>query len=549
MKTNCGRWLGMGLGLVTLLHEGWAAGAVPVLPLDPLELLPLQRSLSLMAVSGVSVNDEVRVLFYGQSIVQQRWARQVATDLRRAFPLARLVIENRAIPSFNANYLLKTAEADVYPFRPDLILCHCYGPYGAGRAWEQLWEAFRTRTTADLVMIGNHITVPRQVNELVDRSQQSPFDSEWWLNYQFAPGVARRVGACFPDNRSQWRAYLQTHGLAVADLVEDNVHLNALGNELQAAIVSSYVTGPRLEPPVDPFDNARVRTVFVRDDGLQWTNGRLRLEFVGNRIDALSGPGRRLGCRVLVDGMIPTDLPSGTGHGRSSGWPLTPWWLALLHIGTQRPLEAEKWTLTVTRIDLSRPHEFEFDVGGSVTGPDGSGSTTNQFISNSGRVVIGPGDWDFQQLPFAVGVGTEVTWNSEVRAVSRYDPGDTAPGTATTLSNDLPDGPHVLELIADDPDEPPSLAALRVYHPGGATPGTEFSGAAPPLLRYLTLGDQWLTVWPAAATGWQLNAQSSLGASRIPWAEPPTNAHGFRGHLGRTGGEAGFFQLVPSVEW
>ena len=62
----------------------------------------------------------VRVLFYGQSITEQKWAKLVEDDLRRRFPHANLVVENRALGGYATQLLVKTAETDLYPFQPDL---------------------------------------------------------------------------------------------------------------------------------------------------------------------------------------------------------------------------------------------------------------------------------------------------------------------------------------------------------------------------------------------------------------------------------------------
>jgi len=130
---------------------------------DPVRFLPLQRVRALLSASTKEHPHPVRVLFYGQSITQQEWWVYMSNALRKSFPEANLIIANRAIGAFNATYLLRTAELDVYPFRPDLIIFHCYGPYEVGGHWEQLLREFRRRTTADVILVSNH---PRQEAEL-----------------------------------------------------------------------------------------------------------------------------------------------------------------------------------------------------------------------------------------------------------------------------------------------------------------------------------------------------------------------------------------------
>ena len=60
----------------------------------------IQRTMRLLAESTPQKRNTVRVLFYGQSITEQKWAKMVEEDLRRRFPNAHLVIENRALAGF-----------------------------------------------------------------------------------------------------------------------------------------------------------------------------------------------------------------------------------------------------------------------------------------------------------------------------------------------------------------------------------------------------------------------------------------------------------------
>jgi hypothetical protein len=56
----------------------------------------LRRSLALLNLSTPADRKTVRVLFYGQSITQQAWWKEVERYLRTTYPNANLVIENRA---------------------------------------------------------------------------------------------------------------------------------------------------------------------------------------------------------------------------------------------------------------------------------------------------------------------------------------------------------------------------------------------------------------------------------------------------------------------
>ena len=72
----------------------------------------IQRTMRLLATSTAEQRNTVRILFYGQSITEQKWAKLVEEDLRRRFPHANLVVENRALGGFASQLLVKTAETD-----------------------------------------------------------------------------------------------------------------------------------------------------------------------------------------------------------------------------------------------------------------------------------------------------------------------------------------------------------------------------------------------------------------------------------------------------
>ena len=80
--------------------------------------------MSRLAASSTDRLETVRVLFFGQSITKQNWWREVAADLRAKFTAADLRIENRSIGGYSTQFLIRTMEADILAFHPDLIVFH-----------------------------------------------------------------------------------------------------------------------------------------------------------------------------------------------------------------------------------------------------------------------------------------------------------------------------------------------------------------------------------------------------------------------------------------
>ncbi len=237
----------------------------------------------LLAESTAERRNTVRVLFYGQSITEQGWWKLVADDLRRRFTNANLVIENRALGGFSSQMLVKTAETDLYPFQPDLLIFHVYGAHDK---YEDIIRRTRERTCAEILIQTDHVTKPADLTEETDPAkvpiQSGKLDA--FFNHNFLPSIARKYGAELCDQRTLWKRYLTDHALEPKALLNDNVHLNAHGEFLMAEIVKAHL---RRDASFDPAPaEASVKTLVVGKD-VRWENGKLRLEFEGSRMDGL----------------------------------------------------------------------------------------------------------------------------------------------------------------------------------------------------------------------------------------------------------------------
>lgn len=419
----------------------------------------VQRAMTLLATSTPEKRNTVRLLFYGQSISQQDWTKAVAADLRRRFPHADLVVENRAIDGFTAEFLARTAEADLYPFYPDLVVFHVYG---LPQPYETIIRRLRERTTADILHTTDHLS-PRLGNtsdEQTDPLKLTPADTFPWMNHVFLPDLSRRYGTELADVRGLWKRYLADHRLAAEALVHDGIHLSAHGNYLMGAIVSAHL---RYRPDLsDTAWKDRVKTYTVGRD-VVWKDGTLALPFDGNRVDVIRGPGTGPAATVRIDGKKPSAFPELYTVTRARTVPDTasP---PLLCVQAATPRVIEEWTLTVTGVSADRLR-FTFRVAGSVTGDDGAGDTGTRFVSKSGRVVIDANDFNLitalRQSEHPTGIGLQARWR--VVPLFADEVGASGEGeTAVTVAQGLPNGPHTLEL-AGGPDTP--VAAIRVYRP------------------------------------------------------------------------------------
>ena len=329
------------LGLLVILPAAGADFAAPEPAEDASTLgLGVQRTLTLLTSSTPERRNTVRILFYGQSITEQDWSKQVAADLRERFPHADLQIENRAIGGFASQLLIRPAEHDLYPFYPDLLIFHVYGANGE---YEQIIKATRSRTTAEVLMQKDHVTQwpPEVIDEKKDKGM-------WWdhlMNHHLLPEIAQKYGCGLVDIRGPWLDYLKANHYEPKDLLKDGVHLNDRGNFLMARLVGRYLV-PRPDLPDDAWRDL-VRTLEVGKD-VTWEGGTLAVEFEGNRVDVLparDANGSAKPVRVLIDGKAPSELGDLYRITRPQPGPWSP--LTVTRVDHEEPLQEEEWTLKI----------------------------------------------------------------------------------------------------------------------------------------------------------------------------------------------------------
>ncbi|HVV73094.1 MAG TPA: hypothetical protein VHI52_16595, partial [Verrucomicrobiae bacterium] len=345
---------------------------IPAWQPDPLQREHLRRSLTLLQTSTPTDRKTVRVLFYGQSITQQAWWKEIERYLRSTYTNANLIIENRAIGGHSSQLLVKTAEADLYPFQPDLLIFHVYGSH---LEYENIIRRVRERTCADILLQTDHITQDVSLTEETDPAKLTPKNWDAWMNHCFLPATAAKYGACRADIHELWKAYLQAHHLKAADLLRDGVHLNAHGEWLMAELLKAYLAPLPPKNGYDPLNEPRVRTVPAST-----TAGRdsWQLEFTGTRADLVFKPEAKGSVGVLVDGKAPSAIPELYGFTRVSAFPGSDW-PVLLRVQAGAPLLAEDWSMNIEQLS-PEGKICGFSLRGSLTGEDGQGYSTNRFV-------------------------------------------------------------------------------------------------------------------------------------------------------------------------
>jgi len=432
------------------LVSAWLVALAPGVGAAPPGVANIQRTMGRVARSTADDPAEVRVEFYGQSITAQPWTKLVGEDLAARFPSVRFTFHNPAIGGFDSSSLIRTAEHDLYPWYPDLLVFHVYGPV---EQYEDIVREARARTTAEIVLWTSHL----RAHETLDTDPDSD------ARIVAIRAIAARYDCLLVDARRGWIAHLRDNALEPDALLEDGVHLNQAGIELLASLVA-----PELVPVADLDTTPLAGTVTdiaVNDPAVtRDADGRLSLAFTGNRVVAISDGRGGGSARVLLDGAAMDPLPELWAVTRPSTAP-DIWMPAIKRVSFRAAPIEEDWTLEC--LDDSTPDgkEIRFRVRGSRTGDDGEGISTRRFVSDSGRVVIEPEDWHLAwclaHKGLALPRGFEITWKTRPLFTADYEARPA--GTETVLVQNCALGAHTLSL--DGTAEELGIAAFRVHAP------------------------------------------------------------------------------------
>lgn len=419
--------------------------------------------MTLLATSTPQHRNHVRVLFYGQSITEQEWSKQVAGELRSRFPHADLEIENRAIGGFAAQMLIRPAEHDLYPFYPDLLIFHVFG---ANQQYEQIIKNVRSRTTAEVLMQTDRVGA-KWPQEKPDEKANKGLWWDYLMNHRFLPDIAAKYGCGLCDVRTGWLAYLHENHYEPGQLLKDGEHLNAHGNYVMAQLTSRYLV---YRPDLPDTAWKSLTQTYPVAAGT-WKNGKLTIEFEGNRVDIIPAAENGKGtvpaggtARLRIDGKKPSEFPAAYRIARPQPGPWSP--LFLSRVDHDAPLLLEDWTLKIRHVS-SDGKTWDFDVSGSVTGSDGTGKSNQPFASKSGRVKIDPAAW-FRGFYPPLPDGYTIRWKVLPMFANTYQSpqiDDPAKENTTTVIQGIANAKHILEIAADDPACPPSIAGIRTYRP------------------------------------------------------------------------------------
>lgn len=280
---------------------------------------------------------------------------------------------------------------------PDLILIYTNGK---AEALDETLSIIRSSCTADIIIAPVHFWENSKDN------WDEHVDTRYWDRIR---EVCREHGVEYVENRRELAAWFEDAGTGPLDVLSDGVHQNRLGRLLinlnftrHLAVPDAFAYRPeRRERRVSAAWALRGSSALVQavggweltEDGAASTDeggAKLSLSFRGNRVDLLGR--RRPGggsVQVRIDGKPAQDYPAFATNfvrphrdNRSPGGDAAP---HAVELGEN--IVPQEWTITMTSDD------GDYELVGSKTGQDGRGNNREDFVSDSGQIIIDPELW------------------------------------------------------------------------------------------------------------------------------------------------------------
>jgi hypothetical protein len=241
-----------------------------------------------------------------------------------------------------------------------------------------------------------------------------------------------------------------------------------------------------LVPIVPPASTATEQVSFSGNwtgtDGALRTSeagARVKVRFTGNRVDLIGHklPGGGT-VKVFLDG-VPADEVAAFASNYIKATPKIypkknvggqPGDVAPQAVDLLSHVVPQSWTINMTS-DVG-----DYEIVGSVTGPDGAGNVARPFTSRSGQIGIQPIDWrngvlkpkpgeENQPAQFGNVTGDRFDFDVCRSAIGQvHFAGDAVVSFTEALAENLPNREHTLELVTAG-DGPVQIDSLYVFEP------------------------------------------------------------------------------------
>ena len=370
--------------------------------------------------------------------------------------------------------------------QPDLIFTYTVG---STEGLDAMLTEIRKHTTADIIVPSIHF---RPTDSMTPDNIENGYVS--WAKIR---EICEKHHAEFVEHRRDLAEYFKVTGLKPDDLLIDHVHQNQHGRIRVWDDVMKHITDPkqftydsasleRVIPVNPPMDTATEKVTLHG----KWTTGKtpvrsvqggdkITVHFTGNRIDLIghrtAGGGT---AKVFIDGTPAEQAPVFQGNYIRAIPKIYPKEKIRAQPGDVAPQAAnllshlvpQRWTITMV------DDNGNYEIVGSVTGPDGKGNAAQPFVSNSGQIGIDPEMWRNNVLknkeqspgqPPVFGNGTDDKFVFDVYrcAVGSVSfAGDKPELFSVPLVQSLPNQEHTLEMVTNG-DGGVDIESFYVFSP------------------------------------------------------------------------------------
>jgi len=372
----------------------------------------------------------------------EAWKEEIPERFPKAPPIEYKKMVGNACPWQYARGWLRHL---VIPEQPDLVITYTNGNPAD---LEKLIVEVRQHSTADIIVPSLHWR---------ERDQELWGKSENAMDQDVAAvrEVCRKHAVEFIESRRDWAAYLTENKLPIPALLKDAVHQSDYG----ARIINSNILAHLRRPETfsyKPESRERRITAPPAKDGV------IKLSFTGNRIDLIGKKSPKGGsARIWIDDKPADQLdaflmsyiqPGAKNHKEGKG--AVPRDQAPHAVTLGKNVVPQTWTLVISS------DTGDYELTGSVTGPDGKGNAFKPFTSTSGQIIIEPELWRRAERNR---VGDRFTWD-----VRRAGTGEVSfRGAAgeifvVRLAQSLTNTEHTLKLV---PTGEISIEGFDVFEP------------------------------------------------------------------------------------
>ena len=358
----------------------------------------------------------------------------------------------------------------VIPDQPDVVLIY---NFGRTEDLEQMIAELRRNTTADILVGSLHWCMPHKTvwpDPEARNSHQDP---------QALRALCEKYGVEFVENRREMTEYMLANGLAVEDLLADSVHESRYAARMTVMNIARHFhrsdqfhyQPQTRERRVEVENAAGIAkesgkwTAAEQDDARMATgqDSTMTVLFRGNRIDLIGwrGPGGGT-ADIWIDGKPADQIDAFYAlyiqpDPKNAPCPPNPPRDRCPHaVSLGHGLVPQQWTMTMTS------DRGDYEIVGSVTGPDGSGNALRPFTSTSGQILVDPEFWRDAKNNRS---GDRFTFEVVRTTLGRVD--FKAPAREkfrVRLAWNLANQPHVLKLVPKG-DGAVTVDAFDVFEP------------------------------------------------------------------------------------